>query len=329
MIKTKVLITQLTDVPITWVFEHYLNLTEKLIGQNLMLLSPFNSKDKRPSFGIYVSNTNNTYMYRDFSTGKSGDNVSLIKTMFNLSTRGEAAHKIIEDYNKWLLVNNEDLSLREFKIQKRYKVTSFVKRGWTTVDQKYWTKYYIGSKLLEKYNVYPLESYEMSKEKDGEIDILNITGRNCIYGYFRTDGTLYKIYQPHLTDYKFIKVKEYIQGIDQLTYQKKYLVITSSLKDLMVFDKLGYPEAESIAPDSENTLIPEHVINSFKIKYKGICTLFDNDQAGIKAMETYKDKYGIKGALLPLSKDLSDSGKDHGILKVKEVLTPILKQALK
>lgn len=57
--------------------------------------------------------------------------------------------------------------------------------------------------------------------------------------------------------------------------------------------------------------------------------MFDNDQAGIKAMETYKDKYGIKGALLPLSKDLSDSGRDHGILKVKEVLTPILKQALK
>jgi hypothetical protein len=45
-------------------------------------------------------------------------------------------------------------------------------------------------------------------------------------------------------------------------------------------------------------------------------------------MENYEKTYGIKGALLPLSKDLSDSGKDHGILKVKQVLTPILKQAL-
>jgi hypothetical protein len=39
-------------------------------------------------------------------------------------------------------------------------------------------------------------------------------------------------------------------------------------------------------------------------------------------------KYGIKSALLPLSKDLSDSIRDYGIRKVQEVLTPILKQAL-
>ena len=188
MIQTKVLVTELTEIPTEWVFEHYLKLPEKLMGQNLMILSPFNPKDKRPSLSIFVgSKGNNVYLFRDFSTGKSGDNVSLIKSLFNYTTRGEAAHRIIEDYNKWLLTNKEDMSLREFKVQQRYKVTAHQTRGWNTLDQKFWTKFHIGSKLLSKYHVVPLESYEMSKEEDGDTKTLIIKGRSCIYGYFRAD----------------------------------------------------------------------------------------------------------------------------------------------
>jgi hypothetical protein len=96
----------------------------------------------------------------------------------------------------------------------------------------------------------------------------------------------------------------------------------------MAFNKLNYKNAEAIAPDSENTLIPEHIISAYKHKYKGICTLFDNDLAGIESMKKYKDKYDIPYVVLDMSKDLSDSLRDHNIIKVKEVLTPLLKQAL-
>ena len=326
MIKTKTLVSEIVEVPREWIFEHYLKLDEKLTGQHVVILSPFNSKDKRPSFSVFIG-TNNNYMFRDFSTNISGDCITLVQKLFNLSTRGETAHKIVSDYNHWLLVNKNDYNLRDFKVQSRYKVSEFTKTGWTTLDQKFWTKFGIGSKILEKYNVSPLSSYTLRKE--GEDKTLVITGRHNMYGFFREDGTLYKIYQPFIPAAKFIKVRDYIQGTDQLTMKTKYLVICSSLKDVMAFMKLGYKEAEAVAPDSENTLIPEHVINSYKLKYQSICTLFDNDEAGINAMQSYKDKYGIKSTLLPLSKDLSDSIKDHGILKVKEVLTPILKEALK
>ena len=290
-----------------------------------MILSPFNPKDKRPSFNLFVAKTNH-YMFKDFSTNISGDSIALVQNLFNLTTRGETAHKIVNDYNEWLLINKDDYSLREFKIQKKYKVIDFVKTNWTTLDQKYWTQFSIGSKILEKYNVFPLSSYTMKKEDDDRV--LTITGRYYIYGFFREDGTLYKIYQPMMKDNKFIKVRDYIQGTDQLTMKTKYLVICSSLKDVMAFIKLGYKEAEAVAPDSENTLIPQHVMNSYKLKYKNICTLFDNDDAGINAMKNYKEKHGINYALLPMSKDLSDSIRDHGIRKVQEVLTPILKQEL-
>lgn len=326
MISTKSLISELNEVPREWVFEHYLKLEVKLCGQDHKVKSPF-SLDKTASFCIYFSKHNNRYMFKDFSTGKSGDGITLVQSLGRLTTRGEAAHKVITDYNQ-VTLNKEDFSLREFKIQEKYRVTEFVKRSWTNLDQKFWMSFHIGSKLLEHYQVFPLQSYKMIKEINGDLKELIIEGSNYIYGYFRTDGILYKIYQPMTKDNKFIKVREYIQGTDQLLFKGKYLIINSSLKDIMAFTRLGYKEAESTAPDSENTLIPLHVMNSYKLKYKAICTLFDQDLTGIKAMNKYESVYGVKGALLPLSKDLSDSMRDHSIQKVKEVLTPILKQAL-
>jgi 5S rRNA maturation endonuclease (ribonuclease M5) len=187
--------------------------------------------------------------------------------------------------------------------------------------------YGIGSKLLKFYDVSALESYKMIKEENGETKELNIKG-SFIYGYFRSDGTLYKIYQPKVKDSKFIKIKEYIQGTEQLTYQTEYLVICSSLKDMMSLKALGYNNVECVAPDSENTLIGEQVIEAYKHKYKGICTLFDNDEAGIKAMNKYKEKYNIPFLHLEIEKDLSDAVKQIGIEEVKNIITPMLRETL-
>ena len=97
----------------------------------------------------------------------------------------------------------------------------------------------------------------------------------------------------------------------------------------MAFTKLGYKNAEAIAPDSENTLIPEHVINAYRHKYKGIITLFDNDVAGIESMKKYKEKYPtVKLAVPPMSKDVSDSIKDFGAKEVRNRLVPILDKKL-
>lgn len=327
MIRTKLIASNVSEVPREWVFEYYLK-CDKLTGQDLKFKSIFNASDKEPSFFVYYSKSLGHYEFKDFSVGKSGDGVTLVKEMFKLTTRGEASHKIIEDYNKVVLLDKEDYSLRTFKIQQRYKVTGFETRVWNTVDQKYWTAFHIGSKLLEKYKIAPLASYTMTKEEDGEIKQLNIQGRSHIYGYFRLDGTLHMIYQPMVKDCKFIRIKDYIQGTDQLTFKVPYLVICSSKKDLMGFSKLGYNNAEAVAPNSENTIIPEHIIAGYKIKYKAVCTLFDNDKAGIEAMKNYKEKYNIPGVHLKMSKDLTDSMRDHGVFKVRDTLTLLLKSVL-
>jgi DNA primase len=127
---------------------------------------------------------------------------------------------------------------------------------------------------------------------------------------------------------KFLKLANHIQGSQQLSLTVDYLVITSSLKDIMAFNKLGFKDIECIAPDSENTMIKEQSINKLKEKYKKICVLFDNDEAGINSMKKYKERYNLDFIILDMEKDVSDAIKVHGIEKVKEEVLLLLNKTL-
>ena len=326
MISTKNLITDLNQIPREWVFEYYLNLKEKLSGQDVKILSIFNARDKVPSMFIYYDVVSKSYKYKDFSSGNQGDSIELVKALFNMPTRGHATYKILNDYQ--IYIKNNTVAVVDIFYHDKYKVVDYEMRHWTNFDQTYWMAYKIGSKMLDRYNVIPLSFFTMSKLGLDGVEISYTFKKSYVYGYFRNDGSLYKIYMPKNTDKKFIKVENYIQGIDQLRYDCKYLLITSSLKDLMAFNKLGISNIEAIAPDSENTMIGEKAIGELKPHYEKIVVLFDNDDPGIKAAKRYKDKYGFNTILLPMEKDLSDSVKVHGIDKVREVLFPLLKEAL-
>ena len=69
MLSTNI-ITSINEVPREWVFEYYLNLKEKLTGQDVKILSVFNAKDKVPSMFIYFDVSTDKYKFKDFSTGK-------------------------------------------------------------------------------------------------------------------------------------------------------------------------------------------------------------------------------------------------------------------
>jgi hypothetical protein len=326
MISTKNLISDLAEVPREWVFEYYLKLTERLSGQSLKIKSIFSSRDKVPSMCIYTDSKGH-YKFKDFSSGYGGDGLSLVMHLYNLENRGKASFKIMEDYNVY--ISNNTYVPIDYKPHSKYVVSDYEMRHWNTLDQIYWKSFRISSNILEKHNVFPLLFYTMIKEDDDGnlLESMTIKG-NFIYGYFREDGTLYKIYTPKNKDNKFIKVKDYIQGSDQLEFKSKYLIITSSLKDLMCFKVLGISGIESIAPDSENSVIPENFMRPLLDKYQKIIVLFDNDEAGIRSAEKYKKKYGFEYVNLVMSKDLSDSVRDHGVEAVRDKLFPLLKQAL-
>lgn len=324
MISTKNLF-EIGDIPQTWVFEYYLRLQEKLVGQDVKILSVFNAKDKVPSMCIYVDANSDEYKFKDFSSGLQGGHIRLVMELYNI-TYPLAITKIIHDYEEYKK-HNTCAERTEIVHHDKFKVTDYQIRHWNNLDQAYWMGYHIPSSLLEYYNVAPLEFFTMSKEEpDGKITEI-VSKRNYLYGYFKKDGTLYKVYLPKTPDKKFIKVGNYIQGVEQLV-GREYLIITSSMKDLMAFTRLGFDNIESVAPDSENSILPGSFVEKIKKKYKKVLVLFDNDEPGIKSMAAYKNKHGLDYIRLELEKDLSDAVKVHSVEHVKKVLTKLIKKSI-
>lgn len=326
MISTKAFVYNIDDIPREWVFEYYLNLKEKLTGQNVKILSVFNSKDKVPSMFVYFDGASGEYKFKDFSSGHQGDHIKLVMHLFDLPSYSHAVNKIIMDYEEYIK-DNSVVPTIEYQIHDKFKVVDYEIRHWTNLDQAYWTGYKIGSKILDYYNVSPLEFFTMEKtELDGSISSITVN-KKYVYGYFRKDGSLYKIYMPKNTDKKFIKVENYTQGMDQLIINPTKvdnLIITSSLKDLMAFVKLGIPGIQAVAPDSENSMINSEIVYKLKSIFNRIIVLFDNDGPGIEAAKKYKEKYNFDCIVLDMEKDLSDSVKAHGLIKVKERLTELI-----
>jgi hypothetical protein len=325
MISTKIIVSNSFDVPSSWIFEQYCSLSEKLAGQDVKIKSMFNTRDSVPSMVIFCRGDGD-YYFKDFSTDKGGTGVRLVMELFNLSL-GDAVNKIVVDYTNYLKRTGGFSTPKTIVPKVNYKLETYDTRKWNKNDADYWTKYGIDSEILKEYRVDPLSAFTFSKV-DGGVYSFFTSEKPYVYGFFREDGTLYKIYQPFNKDKKFMKLKDYVQGIDQLKFNKSLLVVTSSLKDGMSLLKLGYP-IEFIAPDSEGSVLREELVRSLKTKYKKIICIFDNDIAGITAMKRYEDLFEIPYVILPLEKDISDSIKKHGQQKTKEVLTPLINQALK
>ena len=324
MLSTKTVI-ELTDVPDIWIYENYLSISEPMDGREIVIKSAFKS-EKTPSMFIYIAD-NMRYKFKDFSSGYQGDSIELVEKLFNLKNRSLAANKIVKDYQEYPKYNKKVVKPK-VKIYEKYKLCEHEVRHWSSFDATYWKQFYISSNTLEHFNVQPLSYYKLSRtEEDGSLSVIEFKG-NHLYGYFNKDGNIYKIYQPKNLDKKFLLVKDYLQGKDQLTFKSKYLLITSSLKDLMSFYEMGINNIECIAPNSENSMISEKNINYLKSKYHKIIVLLDNDEAGIKSTAQYKNRYGLSGIHLLLEKDISDSAKEHGQEKTKTEIFKELKKTL-
>jgi len=306
-----------THIPIEWIFEKYCNLNVSLMGQSHLMKSIFNHEDTA-SMRLFIMN--GEYMFKDFSSGFGGTAITLVSKVFNISEL-EASQKVIEDYNNYIKANPE-VEKKELKIE-RYEITDFKTRKWNSYDAKYWLDFKIGSDILGDYKVKPLESTTCIKYSNDIIIDTFVIKKGFMYGYFKKDGTLYKVYTPRNPKKKFFKIKDYLQGSEQLQFNKALLIITSSLKDIMSLKSLNI-NAEAIAPDTERVLIDKNVIKALRSKYLDCITLFDNDSTGTEAGLIYKENYGIRPVVLNLEKDPSDSIKKHG----KEVVRNTLKQII-
>lgn len=318
MLSTKNTVS-LADIPREWIYEYYLKLDQKLTGQDIKMNSIFNVRDKRPSFYVYYSIVSGYYLWKDFSANKHGDGVGLVQELMQYPNRYDAARRIVHDYANFIKSGNKYVGPSRFQHDK-YRVAGIKRRKWNMEDRAYWTQYKIGSDILKFFNVQPLSYFRLINIK---LNVGPVVKAPMLYGYFRKDGSLYKIYKPKM-EVKFFNVSPYVQGADQLTGTRPNLIICSSLKDMMALKALGYKSIETIAPASESQLLPEKSIQKLKSRYKNVLTLFDNDPGGIEGMARYEKAYGLKGIHLRYEKDLAECVRIHGVNNTRELLTPLL-----
>lgn len=99
------------------------------------------------------------------------------------------------------------------------------------------------------------------------------------------------------------------------------LVITKSLKDVMVFYELGIT---AIAPNSENLFVSDKQLEKLKKYFKNIVVFYDNDIAGVSGMNKIKKSYPeLKFIFIPRkyeAKDISDYYKKYGKEKTLKLI---------
>lgn len=119
-----------------------------------------------------------------------------------------------------------------------------------------------------------------------------------------------------------------LQGYEQLPDKGDLLIITKSLKDVMVLHELGY---NAVALQSENDHLYKSIYNNLQQRFKRIVILFDNDKPGLEASIKLSNKYNIPRIYIDSGlyelykvKDISDYIKVFGKDSAGELLKSLL-----
>lgn len=292
-------------------------------------------KDTKPSVGIYRGK-GGRIQFRDFATGESGGVIDLVEKTFNLDFK-HALEKISKDADKMISRAGTRI-LSTPKNSSHTSSTSDIKvkvRDWKKYDLEYWESYGISLPWLKFGDIYPV-SRIFSYKEDGLVKSFPAEKYAYCYVERKDDKITLKVYQPYSETNKWInKHDSSVWDLwTKIPETGENLIITSSRKDaLCIWENTGIP---SVSLQGEGYLPKEHVINQLKHRFENIFVLYDNDYA---AKENHGridgkklcEKFGLLQIEIPekyKSKDTSDLAKNHGRLKVKEVILSLIKEKL-
>jgi len=150
------------------IFKHYL--PDGYEPGDGSVCSPLRN-DNIPSFSVFYGTRNQKYMYKDFSTGESGDCIVFVRKLFEahgqILTYNETLIQIIKDLNLPLLKFSDNLKSEvKQRVLPRTKPKTSSKskiklginaRNWQKQDKIFWTQFGITKNTLEYYNVKPVK----------------------------------------------------------------------------------------------------------------------------------------------------------------------------
>ena len=217
-------------------------------------------EDNKPSFSFFFVNGN--LMFKDFSTGESGNLWTFLTKLTNKSYS--------ELYQDILTRKPKKVELKE-TIKPTIEV---VARSFNNDDIKYWESYGISLSTLKKGNVHPISTIILNRE--GSKVFYPADKYSYVYVEFENDKQILKIYQPYskmkwLSNFNHSTVDLY----SILPSTGDNIIITSSRKDAMtIMENCNIP---SICFSSE-TVLPEYkIMVDLQKRFKNIYVLYDND----------------------------------------------------
>lgn len=221
---------------------------------------------------------------------------------------------------------------QKVKLKEKERHWEITQADFTEEDLDYWRSFGVTENTLSFYHVFKADSVYYNKEfycQSEEGDPV------FVYHFINWDRI--KLYRP-LTKIKKKKwggyaTKEVLQGYEQLPETGDLLIITKSLKDVMLLHELGY---NAIAPTGETTLISEEQMEELQGRFTKIILLFDNDGnfnrkngKGKYATKLYYDKYQLPYMFVPEAeaKDISDFYRDYNRDETAITLTKMIENA--
>lgn len=292
---------------------------------NKPIKSPFR-QDKYPT--ITFKEVGSNIIWKDWATGDRGDAYSFVMKLYNCSF-----YEAIQNIYKSLIEGNTTIITRKLdvfakvsknKIKKEFIVNT---QSFTTQDFKYWDCFGITLKTLIKYDVYSVNSfYIQNTDNNSYINYYN--NSNLIYGYkFIKEGEEYwKIYFPYKSDKRFLYngTVEIVEGFDQLPLYGDLLIITKSLKDVMLLYELGY---SAISLQGEHNPLTQNIFNNITSRFKNIIIFYDNDTAGINGATQLKNDYNFNSIIIPKhigTKDITDTYRKYGQEFCKDLMNNLI-----
>jgi hypothetical protein len=136
---------------------------------------------------------------------------------------------------------------------------------------------------------------------------LTYTQNNPMYIYQFSDNS-FMLYRPYSKLKWICSETLHPEGYLQLPETNEYLIITSSLKDVMALNSIGY---WAVANTSENANTVKDYLKEFEYRFKNIIVMMDNDATGHACSQ--KDYYKKYKKVFCQYKDPSDQIKYAGV----------------
>lgn len=291
-------------------------------------------QDKRPSFGLNSSDGKRIY-YKDLARNEKGGLFDLLSQLWGNIPFKKVLERINEDIPKMTIEAIVKECTPIVTSYSQHCSNSDLKckiRDWRDYDVEYWESYGITLPWLQYAEVYPISHKIIVKENKQYV----LGADKYAYAYVEhKEGKItLKIYQPfNKSGFKWAnKHDRSVISLWTKVPETGFIVcICSSLKDaLCLWSNTNIP---CLAIQGEGYNMSETAVKELNRRFKHVCIMLDNDEAGIYDAKKLAESTGFTNVVLPQfqgGKDISDyfhTVRDKN--QFKEQMLNIFKSTLK